>query len=61
MRAGLKGAPSGLLDLYALASMGQQVGREMWPALLFVHRLLGEPDSLWLGVAEILKGVTKDA
>ena len=60
MRAGLKGAPSGLLDLYWLAGQGQQVGRELWPALLFVHRLLGAPDSLWLGVAEIEKGLRKE-
>ena len=53
MRDGLQGKHSPLLDMVRLASHGQQLDARWHPALLCAWRLLGEPLTVWQGLAGV--------
>ena len=53
VRDGLQGGHSRLLDLVRLASHGQPLDERYHPALLFAWRLLGEPLTVWTGLADV--------
>lgn len=55
-----EGRRSELADLYWLASHGQQLPREAWPAVLFARQMLGEPYAWSMRIAEVLQEIGVD-